>query len=53
MMHDFITRLPKWMLHINDIFLGAYEHPKIACAFLCSLYGFLKNVPIVCRARSV
>lgn len=44
-MHDFITRLPKWMLHINDICLRAYEHPKIACAFLCYSYGFSEECP--------
>lgn len=53
MIHGFITRLSKWMLHTNDICLRAYEQPKIVCAFLRYLYGFLKNVPIVCRVCSV
>lgn len=53
MMHDYIARLPKWMLHINDICLRTFEHPKIVCTFMCYLYGFLKNVPIVCCVCSV
>lgn len=51
-MHNFITRLPKWMLHTYDICLGAYEHPKIA--HVSALFvRFPEERPCVCRARRV